>query len=229
MVDVPTWLGAYEKAIAEGNAEDRAVALADQAVIDSQGGGQLKDLAAIQRGNAGQKLFTNFYSFFNTTYQRAVENYRATDFKDPLGVGKLAANYLLLFTLPVVWSWALKEALRGDGDDDEEEILKRLAMDQINYLLGTMVLAREIGAAVSGFAGYQGPAGTRFFGEVAKMTKQMAQGEVDMPAFKATINTAGILLHFPSGQIARTVEGFKAYIDDQAGPQAVLVGPPIKD
>ena len=33
-VDVPTWQGAYEKAVAEDNDEERAIALADQAVID---------------------------------------------------------------------------------------------------------------------------------------------------------------------------------------------------
>ena len=64
MVDYPTWLGAYEKAVAEGNDEARAISLADQAVIDSQGGGQIKDLSEVQRGHPAWKLFTNFYSFF---------------------------------------------------------------------------------------------------------------------------------------------------------------------
>ena len=230
MVDVPTWLGAYEKAVAEGNNDERAISLADQAVIDSQGGGQLKDLSAIQRGGSGQKLFTNFYSFFNTTYQRAVENYRVTEFSNPLMVGRLAANYLLLFTVPVVWGWALKEALRGDDDEeDAEEIAKRLAMEQINYLLGTMVLAREIGSAISGFAGYQGPAGTRFFAEVAKLTKQIAQGDVDGALVKAAANTVGVVAHLPSGQVVKSVEGTVEFMDGNAGPQAVLVGPPLKN
>lgn len=230
MVDIPTWLGAYEKAIAEGNTDDRAIALADQAVIDSQGAGQLKDLAAIQRGSAGQKLFTAFYSFFSTTYNRAVENYRATDFRNPLQVGKLAANYLLLFTLPAVWGWALKEALRGDDDDeDAAKIAKRLAAEQLNYLLGTMVLVREIGGAISGFQGYQGPAGTRFFAELGKFIKQAQQGDVDMALVKAAANTVGVAAHLPSGQVIKSVEGTVAVMDGKAGPQAVLVGPPLKN
>lgn len=230
MVDVPTWLGAYEKAIAEGNAEDRAVALADQAVLDSQGGGQLKDLARVQRGGAGQKLFTNFYSFFNTTYNLAVESGRATDFGNPLQVGKLVANYLLLFTLPAVWGFALKEALRGDDDEDDfDKVAKRLAIEQVNYLLGTMVLAREIGSAVTGFNGYQGPAGTRFFSEVGKLVKQTGQGDVDMALVKAAANTVGIAAHLPSGQVMKSVEGTVAVMDGKAGPHAVLVGPPLKN
>ena len=73
VVDVPTWWGAYEKAIAAGNEETRAVALADQAVIDAQGSGQTKDLSAIERGGPALRLFTVFYSFMNTALNLGVE------------------------------------------------------------------------------------------------------------------------------------------------------------
>ena len=49
IADVPTWLGAYAKAQDQGVDEATAVALADQAVRDSQGSGQIGDLAQIQR------------------------------------------------------------------------------------------------------------------------------------------------------------------------------------
>lgn len=35
IADVPSWLGAHQRALAEGNDEARAVALADQVVIDA--------------------------------------------------------------------------------------------------------------------------------------------------------------------------------------------------
>ena len=59
MVDTPTWIGAYRKAEAEGAVvqledgsidDSKAVAMADQAVIDSRGSGMTKDLAGIERG-----------------------------------------------------------------------------------------------------------------------------------------------------------------------------------
>ena len=58
LVDYPTWYGAFEKAMADpalrnedGTIDEaRAVAMADQAVIAAQSGGQAKDLAQIQRG-----------------------------------------------------------------------------------------------------------------------------------------------------------------------------------
>jgi hypothetical protein len=60
VADIPTWVGAYEKALEEQTDEATAIARADQAVLDSQGGGQIKDLAKYQRGAPLLKLFTNF-------------------------------------------------------------------------------------------------------------------------------------------------------------------------
>src|SRR5262245_65343097 len=55
IVDVITWLGAYEKAMAAGEADPaRVIQLADQAVLDSQGAGQIKDLAEVRRGGPMQ-------------------------------------------------------------------------------------------------------------------------------------------------------------------------------
>ena len=225
IADMPTWLGQYEKAMAEIVDEERAIALADQAVRDAQGGGQIMDLARIQRGSALQKLFTNFYSYFNTTYQLTVERYSATSFKDPLQVGRFMVDMLLLYTVPAVLGFAMKEALKGGGDDDD--LMKRLAAEQLNYMLGTMVGLREVGAAIAGFNGYQGPAGTRFFSELGKLGKQVEQGEVDKALLKSLNNTAGILFHYPAGQVNRTVEGFNALMEGKtANPLVLAFGPP---
>ena len=238
VADMPTWLGEYEKQIAAGNDEARSIALADQAVMDAQGAGQMKDLSAIQRGvgpwGAAKKLFTNFYSYFNVTYNLAVERGRATEFKDPMAVGKLAVDYLMLFTVPAVLGTLLKELVRGSDDDwDKEKLLKKLAKEQLNYLMGTMVLTREVGAAITGDYGYSGPAGVRLFAEINKLAKQVEQGEVDTALVKAAINVAGIaglpvIGQFPSGQINRTIDGVVAVSEGTAGPQAVIFGAPLK-
>lgn len=226
VVDVPTWLGAYEKALDTGVDDAKAVALADQAVLDSQGGGQIKDLAAIQRGSPLQKLFTAFYSYFSTTYNLTAERVGATNFKDPLSVGRLAVDTLLLYTVPAVLGVLLRSALRGD--DDDEDLGKTLAREQLNYLLGTLVGVRELSAAVSGAFGYQGPAGTRFFSSVADFSKQVAQGEIDEAALRALNQTAGILFHYPAAQVQRTVEGVTALTEgeEDADLRALAFGPP---
>lgn len=104
MVDVPTWWGAYEKAIAGGNEESRAVALADQAVIDAQGGGQTKDLSAIERGGPAQKLFTVFYSFMNTALNIGVAQTMSAD--TPAKRAKLAVDYAMLYVVPAVLGYS---------------------------------------------------------------------------------------------------------------------------
>ncbi len=227
IADLPTWLGMYERVMEETDGDEgKAIALADQAVRDAQGAGQVADLARVQRGGSLMKLFTNFYSYFNTTFNLTAERYGATNFTNPLQVGRFAVDMLMLYVVPTVLAFTLKEALKG-GDDDEEELLKKLAKEQLSYLLGTMVGLREIGAAVTGFSGYQGPAGTRFFSEVGKLAKQVQQGEVDMALIKAMNNTAGILFHYPAGAVNRAVEGFIALQEGKTdNPLVILTGPP---
>lgn len=229
MADAPTWLGQYEKAMAiDGMDEATAIAAADQAVLDAQGGGQVKDLAGIQRGGPMMKLWTNFYSYFNVTYNLAAERTRLTNFKSPAEVGALAVDYLLLMVVPSVLSTLLRAALKGGGDDDDD-LTDKIIQDQMSYLFGLVVGLREIGGVFGQF-GYGGPAGLRFFSELAKLGKQIDQGDVDMAAFKALNSTLGILLHYPAGQVNRTVEGVAAINDGRVEGLAILpalaFGPP---
>lgn len=226
IADMPTWLGQYEKSMAEFDGdESKAIALADQAVLDAQGGGQNKDLARIQRGGPLLKLWTNFYSYFNTTYNLTREVAGRTNVKDPASVAKAAVDVLLLYTIPSVMVSLLKGAIIGD--DDEDELADRLWRDQLGYLFGSMVGLREISAAFSGFSGYSGPAGTRFFSEIARLGKQAEQGEADAPFLKSLNNVGGILFHYPAGQINRTIEGASAlYNGETDSPAALIFGKP---
>lgn len=219
LADVPTWLGAYEKEMEQTGDEAKAVELADQAVLDAQGGGQIKDLAGIQRGGPLMKLWTNFYSFFNTTYNLSAESVRRTDFRKASDVGRLAVDFLLLYTVPALLATVLKDALKGDDDDD---LLEKVVRDQLSYMLGTMVGLRELGSAIGGFD-YQGAAGQRFFSEASKLIKQAEQGEIDAAALKALNNVAGILFHYPAGQVQRTAEGINALANGDTRNPGVLI------
>lgn len=237
-VDAPSWWGAYQKALAEGNPESRAVALADQAIIDAQGGGQVKDLAAIQRGNGFKKLFTTFYGFFNTAYNLGVERTKATNFKDPRQVANLAGDYMLLYVAPAVMGALIKSALTNGTDDfeDPEKLAKMLANEQMSYLMGTMVGLREMTGAVQTMAGvntyntgYSGPAGLRFFNELYKLGQQVHQGDLDSALRRSAVNVAGVTLHLPSTQINRTLDGLTALWDGKtASPAALMTGGPKK-
>lgn len=225
IVDIPTWIGAYEKAMHSGVDTDRAIALADQAVLDSQGGGQIKDLAQIQRGGPLMRLWTNFYNFFNTTYNLTTESVLKTNFRSPSSIGRLAVDLLLLYTVPAVIGFMLKSALRDDEPPDD--LLERLLHEQASYVLGTMVGLREFSSVIQGYYGYEGPAGTRFYSEMVNLIKQAGQGEADAAAWKSLNQVAGILLHYPAGQVQRTVDGYVALSEGRTNsPTALMFGPP---
>lgn len=227
-VDVPTWWGGYEKAIADGADETRAVALADQAVIDSQGGGQTKDLSAIEMGGQAQKLFTTFYSFMGTALNLGVGSAMT-----PRSKARLAADMLLLYTVPAVLGNAFKAAITpgNSGDyDDWRKTAKAMASAQIDYLLGLMVVVREFGEAAKMAAGlqgrdYAGPAGVRLIADTGKAAQQAAQGEFDDSFRKAMVNLTGDLAGLPSAQINRSITGAEALAKGKTqNPAAVLTG-----
>ena len=247
-VDVPTWIGAYHKGLAQLNyelaadedarksIEHQAARQADQAVKDSQSHGDILDLARVQRGNPFMKLWTNFYSYFSATYQLNVESYRRTKFKDPVSAMKFLGDMVTINILPVIIAVAMRESLKPECGNDLECYAKKLAAEQQDYLFGQMIGLREIGSGVNFWKDYQydysGPAGIRFFKETQKAVQQIAQGEMDIAAFKAVNNVMGTILHYPAGQINSTVEGVLAIergeVEGIGVVQAVLAGPPRK-
>ena len=231
-VDIPTWWGAYQKAQTEGFDEDTSVQIADQAVLASQGGGQMKDLAAIQRGSEFVKIFTVFYGYFNTAYNLGVERIRGTNPRSPAQVARLATDLLLIYSVPAVLGMLIKEAFKIGDEDDDEEIAQKLAAEQVSFLFGTMVGVREaagaaqimFGLSTSGGLGYSGPAGLRFFNELNKFSQQANQGELDRAFVRAGVNVAGIALHLPSAQINRTIDGVIAMSEGRTQNPVALVG-----
>jgi hypothetical protein len=239
IADIPTWLGAYEKAAADPAflAEDgtfdeaRVIAVADQAVLDSQGGGQIKDLAAVQRGSPAWKLWTNFYSYFNVTFNLWTEaKRRANVRRHPAQIGRLAVDYLLLFAAPAVLAHVLRSALTGELDDeleDPEAFMKTLLGENLAYMAGSMIGLRELGGYLQGYSQYDGPAGARGIASLGRLVGQVHQGEVDEALLRALNTSTGVLFHYPAAQVDRTSRGIAALVDGRTDhPLAVLMGPP---
>lgn len=239
IADMPTWWGAYQKALADVNVdmteeaiESRAIALADQAVLDSQSGGQIKDLAQVQRGGAALKLFTVFYGYFSASYNLGVERAKATNFRKPLDIMHLGWDFLMLYSVPAVLGLMLKEGLQPGEKDDEEELATKLAGEQISYMMNMMVGLREAVGAVQYMTGtkqfdssYGGPAGLRFFQELDKLGKQIGQGDLDRALVRSMVNVMGITLHLPSAQANRTIDGVMALSEGETeNPMAILMG-----
>lgn len=227
MVDVPTWIAGYEKAISEGHDERTAVNLADQVVKDSQGGGEEVDQSGVERGGPLVKLFTAFYGFMgttlNTTYLDAATN---------KSKAKIAVNMVLTLMVPAIAGALIKDMLTpGDsGDGDPEKLTKKLAAEQISFLLGLVAFGREFSAYSKSLVGeksmgYSGPAGLRLIPDTGKLIEQAHQGEFDDAFRKAFVNWMGDLTGLPSVQINRTITGAQAISEGKtSNPAALAIG-----
>jgi hypothetical protein len=227
VADVPTWVGAYEKALAGGVDESGAVALADEAVLASQGGGTTKDLSAVQRN---MPFLTQFYSYFNTTMNLVVEKSATTDFKNPRAVAGWVGDMVLLTVIPAILPALVTFALKGGGSDDDEpeDWAKRLAQWQASYLLGMFVGLRELPAVWSPFD-YQGPPAGKLINDGKRLVQQAGQGEIDDEAVLATIGFLGTALGIPTIQMTRSYKGWLAWDEGDAPVTSILFGPPPKD
>ena len=232
IADTITWQAALEKAMsADPSDEARAIALADQAVIDSQGGGAVKDLSAIERGGPAFKLFTVFYSFMNTAL-----NLNANIISSPDSRARKAVDLLMINVIPVILIYSMKEALRAGPDDDDdwdwEKLAKRLVAEEIDFLMGQMVIVRELAEAVKTLLGandlgrdYKGPAGIRVVADAIVFSKQAHQGEFDTAFRKSAINLIGDMSGLPAAQINRSISGWEAYSEGETDdPLAPVFG-----
>ncbi len=226
IADVPTWVGMYEKALAEGVDEGTAVALADEAVLSAQGGGGTKDLAGVQRS---LPFLTQFYSYFSTTLNLVAEKTALTDFKNPRAVAGWVGDMALLAIIPAILPALITFALKGGGEDDEpEDWAKRLAEWQAGYLLGMFVGLRELPTLWSPFD-YGGPPAAKLLNDGKRLVQQAGQGEIDDPAILAAIGFLGTALGLPTTQVIRSYKGWKAWDEGDAPPTSILFGPPPKD
>lgn len=232
LVDVPTWLGAYNKALAEGNTEARAVAIADRVVTDAQGGGRTQDLSGIERGGEWAKLFTVFYTFFNTALNIAMVTGHTQK-----GM-KRALNLLTLLAFQPIIETFVREGLKAavSGDDDDDWLKKtsiKAGGSVVNFNLGLLVGLREVaelGQALSeGEAprSYSGTGGTRKIADLVRLGQAASKDNWDENTLKAAITVLGEWspIPIPVVPINRAISGKKAMEEGKTeNPLAVFLG-----
>lgn len=156
--DLPTWQGAYAKALHEGKSRDAAIEYADNVVERTQVGGEDKDLAAIQRGSEMGKIMTQFYSYFSALYQlyaRRMTMLKRQGFTDVGAWGRLGTLFLLTGVLEPI----LSSLVTGDTPDDDDDWYawgtRKIFFNPFNMVIGL----RDITGAVEGYLeGYGGRA-----------------------------------------------------------------------
>ena len=218
-VDLPTWLGAYQKGLKDfsGN-ETKAIDYADSVVRLSQGSGRNIDLAKIQRGGELLKTFTMFYSYFNTLYNLTA--LRVGDVKmnrDGASVIRAANSALLLFVVPAI----LGELITGRGPDDDEEFLGWAARELMAYPMETVVGLRSLSGTVRGddFGYKVSPAETApetVFNFLMTINKLISDEDYEADGKKLAklgLKTTGYVTGTPLTQAEITIFNIIDYID----------------
>ncbi len=233
IVDIPTWIGAYNKALAEGMYDLDAVAYADRIVIEAQGSGRLSDLSRVERDKGWGQLFTTFYSFFNAAYNIMMVT------KDTEKGMERAWHLLILLCMQPVIETFLREGLKAavSNKDDDDWLRKtsiKAALAIPNFSLNLMVGLRETANIVELLTGqqatpYQGPAGMRLMTDTlrlaGKVGKAIEKGEIDEAVVKAVISEGGLLLGYPVAPINRFISGANAIRKDETtNPGTLLLG-----
>lgn len=218
MVDFPTWLGAYNRALSEGMTADEAVKNADSVLRMSQTAGGVKDLAAIQRAPGTTRALTMFYSYFNLLYNLQAQ--AIGNVKGARDVPQLAARAFVLMMLPT----ALEAMMRQEWPEDDEDYGWWVATRSALYGAASIPLLRDLVGMVEGFGYSVSPLDS--FGEslgrsVAGVARAFDDGEMDEATVKALIGAVGFGFGAPVTQLNRFVD---AYFGDDAGPYDFLVG-----
>ena len=158
-------------------AEMRSVQAADGAVRDVIGSGQTKDLSALQRSrNEAVKMFTSFYSYFNTQFNALLESHFKGKYSEE-GTSRvdvwmpLARSLIYRIVLVSILGAMGKFALGLEGDDDraryrtvkdpktgkkkkvevpkEERFLRVLGKNLLSTTTGTMPFFRDFAGIVA--------------------------------------------------------------------------------
>jgi len=223
---LPTWMGAYNKAMAPeakgglAMSESDAVYFADKSVRNAHGGGGTKDLAAAQRGTETWKLATMFYSFWSHFYNRQRDTGRmAMGIPADISAGDYAgarrdfamvlARSWWYFVIPALLHGAIKPPPTGH-DDDKENFAMWTAKELGLALTSGVPILRDVANAMANGRDYQAtPAEgiVRNLFATADDVKAKVKGEpVSDKWLRHAIETSGYTFGLPLGQPAASVQ-----------------------
>ena len=147
-VAMPTWLGAYQKAIHEGMTDEDASRYSDDAVTRAQGGGRAKDLTSFQRGSEFARQLGMFYSAFAPLVNRQREMLRGASrvIKGQALPGDAEEAAMTAFLLLVAEPAAIA-LFKGQGPEQDESWEKWALRKSFFNLWTGIPVARDISSA----------------------------------------------------------------------------------
>ena len=206
-VAYPTWIGAYETKMKETRNEEVAIAYADSVVRLTQGAGNRLNLSVVQQKNELHKWLTLFYSYFNVMHNMMAEAYQKTDFRKPGDIAKYLGEFAMLSIIPGALSALVLE--NWPEDDDEEEWVKFMLIQMVNYTSGGMPVVRDVVSGITSPFGYSltpvGRVGELVTKTAKSLPKAIEDGELDDYMIKNSARMLAYMFQIPGvGQILRS-------------------------
>lgn len=131
IVDVSSWLAAYDEASARGDAEIDAIRYADNVIRTTQGSMAPEDIAAFEAGSPARRLFTMFVGYFNMQANllgaEFLKAYHANGLRPKYS--RLFYVYIMGLAVPAFLSELIARGAAGEldwDDDDEDQFLTEL-------------------------------------------------------------------------------------------------------
>ena len=242
-VSVPLWNAAFKDGMVQfDNDNAKAADYADHIVRQTQGSGRDVDLPKIMSGHGGygqlKRLFTMFYSYFNSQLQMLVRAgaiaKREAANNPGLAIAKFTVQFVMIAVLPAI----LTEMMMGNAGDDEDDdkLAKRYARALLMYGAGMFPIVRDISSYTwSVFDtdtynfGYKiSPVQSAGEGVVKGIQSiaDIAAGEGDIVDTKNAIMGTSFAFGLPGKLISDFVAGANAWMSGDAGPEALLFGAP---
>ena len=151
MLSVPIWKDVYDveysklvqkEGISLEWADQRAIELADKAIIDVFGSGDIKDQAGIQRNKGTIANFaTTFYTYAGTLWNMQLDGFYA--FKDRGDFKKFARVIFYDLFMQAVIMVIYNNLFGSDDDDDPTKVAKSLTKEFVNQSVMGVPFVRE--------------------------------------------------------------------------------------
>ena len=151
MLSVPIWKDVYDveysklvqkEGISLEWADQRAIELADKAIIDIFGSGDIKDQAGIQRNKGTIANFaTTFYTYAGTLWNMQLDGFYA--FKDRGDFKKFARVIFYDLFMQAVIMVIYNNLFGSDDDDDHTKVAKSLTKEFVNQSVMGVPFVRE--------------------------------------------------------------------------------------
>lgn len=230
-VDVVTWAGAYDQAVAEGANERDAIRQADSAVRMTQGTFNAEDLSRMETGGPFVRAFTQFYSYFNMQ-ANLIGSQLVGSYRENGGVSGAMPTALRVygcFAVAAIVSELIAMGARGGPDPDDDGLdvaLQLLVFSQLRTAAAFVPYGGTFSNAAINFSNSKSyddrmstsPAWTMMEAILRtgfKYPAQMIRGEDinDRMAVKDVLNTIGMVTGTPAGALGRPL-GYLAGMDE---------------